>query len=156
MPQLQTFSLRNRSRLAQQSASKRRGYDSDSSGSDSENELGRTRRFRKKASLAAAAAAAAAAQVIAPPQYTMFQSYPGQVQQPMYRRRKKTALAVAKKPADARLASSRGGDSFFTVNLNLFTLLAIIGVVIVIILMFNMKNQMVGLENKIQVMCATM
>jgi hypothetical protein len=159
MPRLQTFSLRSRNRLAQKSTLKHRNYDSDSSGSDSEGERSRSRRSRKKTSLAAAAAAAAVvaqqSHVISPPQYAMFPSHHGQSHS-MYRRRKKTTLAVAKKPDETRLAASRGGDSFFTVNLNLFTLLAIIGVAIVIVLMFNMKNQMVGLENKIQVMCATM
>lgn len=150
MPQLQTFSLRGRSRLAQRnnqrSAAKRRDYDTDSGSgsSDSEDERVRRRSRKKKASLASA-----------PPQYTVFPTYPAPLPtQPLYRRRKKTSLAAATKPAETRLASANN-DSFFTVNLNLFTLLAIIGIVIMIVVMFNLKNQVAGLENKMQVMLLT-
>lgn len=150
MPQLQTFSLRGRSRLAQRhnqrSAAKRREYDTDSgSSSDSEDERVRRRSRKKKASLASVPTAA-------PPQYTVFPTYPAPAQ-PVYRHRKKTSLAAAK-PAETRLASANN-DSFFTVNLNLFTLLAIIGIVIMIVVMFNLKNQVAGLENKMQVMLLT-
>ena len=72
-------------------------------------------------------------------------------------KKKTQAESTPNKPTNVKLGHiSSQQRTIFGVDLNLFTLLAIIAVVAVLVVCINMKSQISGLESKIQVMLATM
>ena len=147
MPQLRTFAIRGR-------RSSRRGRNTEDDDED-------VVRVPKQSLVQQAPAVAAMPFYPAPTAYVAPPMFPW----PKKGSRKRTQLAnssssssSATKPSSTKLAhsSSLSQRSFFGVELNLFTLLAIVGIIAVMIICLNMKSQLSGLESKIQVMLATM
>lgn len=138
MPRLQTFAIRGRR------TSGRRGRGS----SEDEDDEVRV----PKQSLAQTPPMAAVPYYAAPAAYMSPPMFPWVNQA----RKKKTQMTSLSKPASTKLATMNAPKSFFGVDLNLFTLLAIVGIIAVLVVTLNMKSQISGLESKLQVMLATM
>jgi len=142
MPQLQTFAIRGR-------RSSRRGRNAE----DDEDVV----RVPKQSLVQQAPTVAAMPFYPAPTAYMAPPMFPWP-KQGARKRTQASSKSSLSKPDSTKLAhsSSSSQRSFFGVDLNLFTLLAIIGIIAVMVVCLNMKSQISGLESKIQVMLATM
>lgn len=136
MPQLQTYTIRGRR------SSGRRGR-AVAEDDDDEVRVPKQSLAQQAPPIAAMPFYPAPATYMTPPMF----SWPKKA-------RKKTQMAT--KPAPTGLGTISSSKSFFGVDLNLFTLLAIIGIIAVLVVTLNMKSQISGLESKLQVMLATM